>query len=555
MSVPDAGGPDNKDKYTGTLALYTNAGTASVVPLTIEKVAQSASDRTPAKPLVSSTSVTKYTDSDDEVTLWVPIAAVPKGKTLSLEPDQSVGAVTGGGKSASVSYVKLDTNDDMAKVGLHVAGLEPGKYDGKVDLDAEGTAGDVAVAMTVKEPWQKAVALILVGVLFAFITQWLLGPELSRRRLRLNVDGLQTRLVEALRKFRAVQENPWSRAEFTISKKATELKQRIEDKTDGSWIQVDQAVVDSLNSEIETAGVQIDNNLPALAKKLVALDTLLSSQPSDNKMPRRSGDDLSESEPALAHNASNLVKLPESAVDAFDETVAKSAEADTEISVMRELVGDEARIASLVSDLKIFDEKLPANDPRRAQLPPIEADLVSVWHQVWNAGTVRALGDYGMEISRIDTAVADLWPPMRDGERQPDRAKPDDQLETSPATLEAAITEAEDAGDLPSDDVSYASFDRSRRTRSPWLPPDDAEGRERVLSTYLLEVLGVILAGLVVVLAGVTALWIDKPFGSTWDHITAFTWGLVTPTAIATLGAALNKIGQTAAVRRGLERF
>lgn len=56
------------------------------------------------------------------------------------------------------------------------------------------------------------------------------------------------------------------------------------------------------------------------------------------------------------------------------------------------------------------------------------------------------------------------------------------------------------------------------------------------------------------VLTGLSALYVGKPWGTRWDYLWAFAWGLTTQTVIATIAAAVGGLGALGALRKGLGR-
>ena len=559
------------EAYAGSVSVFSDSGIASRLPLT---VTVRKSNRVPPEPLVSSVSATAYSDvtgirwrdrkidrastPDDDVTLWVPVKRPSEGLStwIADEVKPVVGAVSGPGGSADVTYVKAKAAGPVTNVGLHVDGLPPGSYEGKVDLNpADEKKGDVELSVTAKDSWPWAALTILAGLVLASAIQHGLGVRLPRGQLREDADALRERLRIATQNFRdlkvrGIAVKVWPRTTFSGDEELGDLNKKITTKTRGAVLQIDPKVTEALRTAIESLGATIDS-LPKVAANVAAIEAVLDTQPKREDMPARY-EDVHEREPFLAREARKLVHRPELSYKVSEiEDLLKTI--DRWMGDTRTLVEVEARISNSRLDWETLERELPTDEPCRSKLPGLESNLESAWHQVWNAASTQQLSEYAKEITKIETALSHLWPLIGDPADAPHATKP---AEAS-LQLDEVIAMYKARGEAEADSVSRAvdSAEVVTEQRRPRERPHPLRSLRLLFrQTMLLGYLAVALAVVLAVLTGLSALYIDNPWGSNWDYIAAFTWGLVAPPAFAVVGAALNKLGESAAIGSALRR-
>lgn len=552
-----------KKAFTGTLALYTTAGVASSVPVTI---AAREPTTTVAKPLQASVTntadtklewrgpstgcdfgrwppVARVPDTGDSVSLWIAVEKPPASKSIEPPPAGVLGTLAGDGNEfAPLTFVRTEHDGPVARIGLHTGRLPPGEYEGKVDLNGDAQGGEVSLSLTVKDPWYAAALAILVSLLVAGLLQRLYGVVLPKRQLRHEIETLSGELSRARQTFRGGAPEPWHEVQFIADDEQMRLSKKLQKKTHGAVLQIDQKVIDSVRSDIEAASATIDG-LGALARRLRDVPELLDTQPT-TEMPDRFQQDP-EQDPLIARNAEEATKPPDAPMQLADVEARKAA-LDAALKDVKALIDVELQIASLVDDWKTLNDDLHPDEPRRSELPGIWDALVGVWHQIWNAGTTAQLAGYADEIGAIDNRTAALWPLLDDAR---ERAVYLDALVLRHLRAKAVFARSDLEEDYrPAPYVlEQPGVPRRQLVR-------EAPSRPRYGLTLALLVVAVAVGVVLAVLAGMTALYKDKPFGSGWDYIAAITYGLVVPPAIAGLIGLTNRLGETAALRRLLPR-
>jgi hypothetical protein len=531
------------DQYAGFVSVFAASGQASRVPLAIRA---SASSIVPASPLVTSVKATDYRGDaqESDVDIWVPVDVTPD-QSVSFEKGDVVGAVTSENDRAMVTFQELAASGTASLVGLDADDLSAGTYDGKVDLLPDDDGGDVEVALTSKDWWPFALAAVLAGLILAFVVQRLVGVVRPRKRLRLDADALLDRQSRAVTAFQEkARGRPWATTALDIHQDIDALKSKIDRRTAGAWVSIDQKIIDALNTDIESVGLSIDR-FPELAEKLAMLMKSLDDQPPLDKMPRRQGPDVSEREPYLATRArGRLVVGPLTAATlAAQFTVIDDALAD-----LVALNALEQEVARLHADQQWLIANLPKDDPDLPKVRAAGKELAALWYQVWNRLRRLDMVDLEAKWKKIEADLSDLWPTGED--------RPVGGESLAFAWTMLRYDAASEATPAQPEEATPPSPSGLPETTEVGLPlrslPQRRELVDELAATRRLEFLAVAVGATLLVIAAMGALYIGKPFGTFWDYVAAITWGLATPTTLVAAGAALNSLGAFNALARRL---
>jgi hypothetical protein len=534
LTASSASGPAKP--LTGSLVAFPSSG-----PLARLSIDLTAPAKATATPLVSSISGTHY-DLGGEVKIWIPITKT--GALPSFKEGDVIGAVTGSVGSGALTYTGHKTVGGARAIGVTESGLSAGSYSGAVHLTPGVSTGDVSISMTVKDSFWLPLIVLLAGLGLALLMTHVTGVVLPRRKL-LGEAGAIAEDYKTARK--QLQPTPppdgklaraatWRDSTLTdVADVITQLKASITEGTYGAWAAIDSATATSLQKEVKDCDSTV-TSLGTMARVCDPLDAALKlvENPADlPPLPANPPGGSWPAKPKLVDQAEALlgrhdVKMAELA--GLLSTITAATPSTKNIGVI------ENAMSSLYRDILELERRHP--DPtKQPKLADARSQLVGARTLLWRTEDLDDLDNVRETLHKVRDALTPLW----------DEPEPSETLDAF-ATLRAVTAESVVVGSPFEETLSAfgSSFPEEPLQR------DIREAREITESAKMLQIMAVAVALVLAVVTGMTALYIGKPFGTLWDYVTIFTWGLATPTVVAGIGSALDSFGAFGALQRRL---
>jgi hypothetical protein len=512
--------------YGGSLGAAAAGGPAARLALTV--AAAPAGTVAPA-PLTATVTETIYRGSPHgQDSLMIAVRAEPSDK-LALADKQVVGAVDGAGRTGVVSYDQGNLkklSEGAALAHFVITGLDgaTGTFSGKITLVPGDDKTAIAVTVTRKDWWLYPTLAVIAGIVAALISQRLAGVSIARHRLRARLAATGPRYSNARRKLVAAAAGaPWAR--FTLSDLATKrrtINQAIDQAAHDSYISISASKIDDVTAKVSKLEQSIDQleGLDAHARPLQnAIDAAAEQA---GAMPRQ-GSDLRLVEPVLITAKRPLLIGASVTIAALGQRLT---DIDSATAAVTTVGGYEIIAANYSQNLDELAANLGAD--HQEQIRGAQGDLAGIWHDLWTAPSVDELNRRGVatHMGTVAATISQLWPLL-------------------PPT--AAI-----AGFAPTADGTGGGLGAETLGLQASEPVDyTPAGVEHELKAARIEQGVVVALSFVVALtAALTTLYVGKVFGSFWDYVAAFTWGLATQTALATLASALDGLGGLSAIGR-----
>jgi hypothetical protein len=513
--------------FATTLVVFADEGLVSRRDVSVSEVKGAG---VAAMPLADSRSVTheRYNPADDWK-IWLPVKLGP-GQAPALTTGQSVGVLTGEGGTTAVTYeggAPRKLTKTSALLPLHIEPIGAGSYSGKLTL---ATGGMTTVTLTVKHWWLIAGLILAAGILIALVIQRYNGYWAPRGRLFERVNEIQTEKREAVDRLKqAAGSSTWK--DFDLSgfdALARAARDEIDRKTKWRTVfQIDQKVIDTLNAELEALHGKVAL-LDKLTDAATALDAALQSlgdkTPSD--LPPLHGSDRKRTAPALVPAARELENgTPLSAEDLktrIDDltTIGQTA---------RTLHDDQDDLALYWSQANELERDL-TDSVLRGKATQLKSDLEGVRHQLWTGDSANSLHARD-SLDAARDKIADLWP----------------SLPSPPELQHHAVGRR---SYFAPEYITAPEEELEAGTVAPTL--SDVAARKIIEGAALRQVAVIVASLAVALVTGITALYIGKPWGSAWDYVATFFWGLTTQAVITTLAGAVDGLGPLGALRFGV---
>lgn len=511
----------NGTKYTGTLAAAAAGEPVARLPL---KLAATTPTPTPAaksapEPLVETITATLFSDDEPKI-VWIPVK-VKANEEVALGSRQALGAVSGEPGSATAVYAdhKRPLSVGTSELKVELVGLdEVGSYDGKLDLlPDDKERGVVVLKLTHKEGWAEPIALLLLGIIAALIAQRLAGVTIARRRLRARLAATGPRYRKAGQRLAgAANGQPWGGYRFSnLKARRDAIEERINTESRAAYTSITTAKIDEISKEIEQLEKEIDL-LDSVHPHASALDAALEDL--RGLSPITPLDSLGldvVAEPAYVAKAWPLLVGAPMTGEKLKTRLAAIEEATT---TARQLHSYAVTIAEQLRRLAILADRLP---DKADEIVDLRFKVLGALHNIWVANERSQLVDLHVaeDVNDVGRAIGRLW-----AELEPDESRRD-----------RLYVERDAAEGM---NVEVLGF---------WPEPEPIDYTESGVQKELnvARVAQLVLVALAVALAlvtGLEALYIGKPFGSDWDYVKTFTWGLGTQATVAAVAVALDAL-------------
>jgi hypothetical protein len=441
-------------------------------------------------------------------------------------------------------------------LGIHLTRLgEVGDYEGKIDLlPTDEKAGDVTLKVTYKDAIWLPLFWLSLGVGAGYLVSRLLGVTLRYYGLRADLGLLRRAIDEASVAFAAKASSKDWRA-YAIrnagAAKLAELKARADDLRDEYRMKIPDEPIKELRDAIKAARTTT-TGFATFADELTALNTSVSKikQPTEPLPETQPGSGtplpdrpriLEELEPLLrGHEFATLEDL-----DARRQKVQQADEAATKWLDVRGEISRRHQTLRKINDRGVPPGKADAfHTAEVAALGAYSALLTDV-----NISRARSDG-LGAMLEHLRDLVDDLYEP--DGVGGPEGGR--EVLAPPPPGTDSAEAGAgplaEPAGLLGQAWLILSNL-MGRLWRwiklRPWWVDDYARFTLwRRAQSFLLLVLALAVA----IASGLNSVYVGKAFGTWWDYINLFIWGLTTKLVFDLVVGSLDSLGVLRLARR-----
>jgi hypothetical protein len=518
----------------------SSGGLASRLPISIP------GKSAPAKPLVASVTAVETHDDDRATYFWVPLD-MPEGSKPSLSTSQAIGALTGTQGQALVYFRATKKQDGRIFAGLEANRLRAGEYTGSADLIPDDDAGGVDLTLTVKEHWWKALVALLAGIALAILAQAIAGVWNSRRKLRAQTGLIEVAYRQALRAVLGTDEQvvhppgSWRNSTITdIEEVMRGLRDTVDAKTNGAWISLDQKDVDALVAAIDAEQARVARFKEVATECTGIEDALEATAETLGREPLPDPPIAGQEEPALVAAAREQLKPYAIKLSDLETTIPTLTASRTDVLAVGLLL---RRFSGLLSDLHTLQRLYPRG-PARERVDGLLRELTALYRSLWGTTDVEEAKSLSRDLWRLDKRMDRLWP-----------------------TQLAAVEYGADGTETlrlygfrnvtsPTETDMYFNAGRTPDTVFPApasasIPPVIELARRDAERARWLELATVGVGLIVAVVTAMDVLYVGEPWGSEWDYVKIVTWGLLTPTAITAITAAINNVGGfTSLIRR-----
>jgi hypothetical protein len=473
---------------------------------------------------------------------------------LAVTRDTEFGGLHRGTDAAAVradgpNTVELPSGRGL---GIHLTRLgETGDYEGKIDLlPNDEDAGDVTLKVTYKDTIWWPLLVLVFGVGTGTLVSRLLGVSLRYYGLRADLGLLRRAISDAIVSFggKAPADKDWRKYDIAAAgqAKADELKTRVDDLRGEYMTKIPDEAIKELRDAIKTARTSA-SGFATFADELTALDTQVDAI----KNPRG---------PLPAPQPGSGTPLPARPL-VLDEVepllIGRAFAGLDELDLCREQVRNAADAAKkwLVVRAEISRRQQTLADIANAGIPPGK-------EQAYETAQVAVLGAYSALLTDVDVARARAdW--LR-GDLEHVRDLVDDLYQAAhvagreilvppPVGVDVGAAIPERGGGLapPARSRSLSlNLDLVAWIRSlPWLRDLD-DYKFFTLLRRVQSIVLVLLAFAVAVATGLNSLYVGKAFGTWWDYINLFMWGVTTKIVFDLVVGSLDTLGLLRLARR-----
>jgi hypothetical protein len=538
--------PPADGSYTGSVVAFAKGGgvlTRRTLVLTV-----AAQAKVEPEPLVKALTVTVYRfhrpsfvprwghwhryRGPDEIVL--PLKATTANVDLSALDE--LGVIKKGDSIATVKHDGMPQKiDGHYGVPIKIDGLgEPGEYEGELDLlSDDDKAGDITLKVVYSDTIWLPLIVLLLGVGAGALISRTLGVTVRYLDLRTRLALIRRALENARPKFLAVAgTKDWN--DYDITPAVDEEERKSRDRIDALRASYPTAIPDSevttLQTELEATRKTVDSFGTTFADSLQKLDATLAeiaSAPSDTlpRLPNPAPVDhpkIDEALQPLLHGA----KVPN--LDAFRTLIQTVTDGKDAAAAWRNYQTEISRAYVELERFRPPPPRHPTDPPTQA--PKFEAatgELESVYRELWERiGPAQARAD------TLKTRIEAAWLKI-------DAAR--DEAKTRSAGLDEAI--------------SRTLGQRAREIEAVPLPTED-EGLPRDEATRLAQKrdwtrwLLIAAAVAVALVTGLNSLYVGKGFGTTWDYINLFVWGVTTKLIFDLVVNGLNALNLVRVARQ-----
>jgi hypothetical protein len=523
-------------KISGSFVLYAKGG--RVARRDIEITGAQAARQLEATPLVGK--VSKEAGPSDHGPIWVPIEGEPPHDAESGEGTKAItlGALVGPGDPIAVTYKgeAEAVSGDSSKVALDLEGdLEPGVYTGKVDLNLKDPeAGTVELEVKVSRSWVLAALTLLAGIIVGAGLLAASGRLIPSARLKGQVAALVDRCRDAEATLRQVDGGGKKWNQFGIEKVQdlqSPIYKKITEATGKVLIQIEKSAQESIESEIKSAAAQIDL-LKEVPKHARDLEAALQLQLAVN-LP-----EAKEERPQIERSATEVLEGKKVTSDVLKARLDEMDGKGKEVKRLRHL-------ERVLEKCWINSQKLSGHG---AKLGKLEDSLRACQDSLWAAGNTDELDEVDEDLHEARKELAEIRPPQ-----------PSDS-----STFKAfAISAAVEGGDEIFEDLPSGAFDpqpeglpEPREELLPpspppsTLPPPAEDIGDAISKAWWAQIVIVLVSAGLAVTGGLGVLYIGKTWGTCWDFIAAFTWGIGGQALVSTLANSLDGLTSLNWLRR-----
>ncbi len=532
--------------YSGRLAAYATGGAAVVhVPVTITVAAAGTAGTVAPKPAAPKLRIQAirwfpFVDRTVEVRrAVVPLSAVVPQSTpatdIALTKDAVLGGLPGDrGGVASVRYAGAVTKLRHGLLGLKLDAANfdgPGTYAGTIHLlGEEEKSGDVEVTIVTKDTIVWAIIALAIGIMGAMWARRWRGVDHPATLLERRLESAKTGYAEAVKSFkRSAAGQRWGPYDT-----ATDFAEQAESVAEAitalrgatgfrgfvkSVLGITASPFDKIPPERRKLIIVQLVKLEAHAVDVRALDEVAQALQAGLREVRGLAPisallrDDAGGEPAWVANADSKLAGSEVTVSALAKVVAEMRVATDVAKWWTKAHDVVARDAEWIAEARAAGV-----DTRTAR-----SVLYAAWTSLWLAGDAEAAAEKQRRanLERGHWQVLVLLSELEDDVRQTETSL---AAEANLLTLGATYRMPQLVGAAAVAELA----DRSK-TR--------AEELDRRLRTG--DTVATLLAWIVALFTGLTALYFTKTFGSPTDYLTAVLWGLTTAAAIDALVGAL----------------
>ncbi len=546
-------GKAREGNFSGSVGVSAETGRTARREVKISSGPAPAPTALQATPLVPSQTV--ELEGSEHGPFWIPVEGALSKLPKKPKDPLTLGAISGpqgdpvaviyaGGKrlTATTSQVGLEFDSDE---------LDPGTYSGEVDLSPQDDeAGTASLSVKAAASVGCAIAVIAAGILLGLLLQWAASVLLPRYRLWNRINSLSTRNTEAAGKL--PQGKGWGKfAIGDIDPQKMTLKAQLKKWVRLNRTAIDKPVLDDMEARIATVEKQIDllEELPDHAGDLeTALENLPAIPP--ERLPGLKDTDAGRSKPQLDTEARKSLVGEE--VDAKD-LKAHLEEIDARAKQVRTMQGQEERLADL------WEARRTLAGLSEAKLVELDTELDSMRHLLWNAESAEDLESVADDLQAAAKLVGRLWHELpEDAPPLPFDISRYRSTSVDVATAYAAhfpsgtIVIGGGPGFEPEVTIGaepVPSTPVSDGPPPPTLPPSppgpvlsEAATDRRAERAWLVQLVIVIVTALVVLGAGLGALYAGKTWGTRWDYIAALIWGLGLQATALGLASSLDSL-------------
>jgi hypothetical protein len=553
-----------KGTFEGSIAVFTHGSRVARRDFTIS-AEPAAPPALAIAPGVSSFSASIHTG--DKGPFWIPVKgsnselpAAAKG-SAGDEP-VTVGALTGPSGPVAVTYDgETKALAGASQVGLNLEGdLSPGTYSGQVDLSPADEAGGITFELKVSRSIWWAILMIVAGIVVGLVLLSFSGRRVPAARLRARVAELSNRYDQA----RAVLQlgkgaKSWRDFEIgDLNELQQELYKQIEDARHKATIKIDSKSIENIETAIAGVEAKVDllKVMPRHAQeveKALQLPKATSLPPLD--------DDQADARPALEQK---LTKLIEGRELGADELKPEMDAMDAGATQIRQLRAQEATLE------RVWGAKEALNADQDPKVRKVDETLRECRRQLWAAGDAAGLTEATGEIAAARKEFIEVQGEIKQREiEQPESTSRPIYVDINsiadmvtgqrPFTSEGLGGPAhptKDAGTatpVPAAVAPTESTSTPPPSPTPPAPPldrDDEATKSAVRWALIVQRIVIVFAAAVAVVAGLELLYTGKTWGTTWDFIAAFLWGVAAQTTVTSLGNSLDEFSSLRWFRR-----
>lgn len=471
--------------------------------------------------------------------------------TLPLQPGitpsqqqerQWLGTVQKPGQGAAIVWWTgniVDLGRGTAGLVVELEGLEqagPGIYSGDLDLNGAGEDGTVKLNATFTDQMCFPLLAIIGGLVLAIRVRRLSGVSLTISDLNKREARIAKALMVAEEGFVAAAKNP-PYAAYTLQPNAAQLQAKVRanirtletsyfltlNEQDPRY----QAILQDLQT-LEDAAANWANFSGKRNELDQALRTLENALPSANMPPGLPSVPGSSRSPRFINAARKLLAGGPLAVADFAQRRADVEQASKLVSIWHTLNELASAYNKWARKLETYRPQMTEEDQKR--LTEAQAAISEGWIDLWSASDIQTLTQHA-PTERL--AVAEQY-----------LAQLSHYLAEPPQNQQQYESSSGRAQDDMNAQLQLLSL--NALWKSLLSPPTDPAARA---TFYLNQQRGlgltlVLIALFVTVWTGLQALYIGHTFGSLFDYVNAFLWGLVTPVALAVLTDTLQHVWQ-----------